>query len=754
MALSFENNVNSNSFSKENIQGGLSFGSNQKQKESKNTINLDGFDTNIVGNINSDLKTIGADITTLAGAIIGYDKEARQALLDTFNAIKNNPAEVKQLADAMLSTYNLTVDDFGSMPLGEMVGNVLQGAWKRPITALIDVASLASAAGIKLPKSLKGKVKGIDEADVRIRLAEDVTKNNLKVTELGQQFVKQIENIEAKYSPESIAKAMEAVEEIGFKNANKNLIPIMSDLVKANDTYKQFTAMAGAELFDDVEFAAKELIAKGYATPFDKLNTPEFLNSRLYKDAKAFVEKNEIKPLFHLEPIVKSFDNVEVKGVKTGLLKRGYGTQDYTDAAKDLSRKASDFVNKVIKSETLDSPNKLNKYIKEYNKANNTNVKELNLSTSIFNNRVLNELNSELKKTMLAGGVYLGANVLTTTLSILNNFDLRALTKTFKELPKFRMVELTEAQTPILNVISRINNKFYRPIASIDKYLENIAARYINNYGVDKAKFLQSTIPSKVVATNELQAAMKSLIPFGSYPLAAVKEVAAHVQGRPIRSFVYNQLGKEGEQLNRKAQESIPEIKDVDTSKVLRTNEKGEVIQRNTVVTPIQAANMFLLGEYGDAIQIPLIQFINKLMSGKGDSSVFEVNGKQYRVEQGKIRTNQGEFNLLPSLSYIGRNILGPVQFYNQVIVPLMTDKYIKDETKLFNRMVDENQYSNMSSRAKKKVTDKAKEKLGKRLLGTYEYNYYDTSKVSKSIKRRIKQQQITRRSINRALEE
>lgn len=751
MALSFEN-TNSNSFS--NNQGGLSFGSNQKQKESKNTVNLDGFDTNIVGNINTDLKTIGADITTLAGAIIGYDKEARQALLDTFNAIKNNPAEVKQLADAMLSTYNLTVDDFGNMPLGEMVGNVLQGAWKRPITALIDVASLASAAGIKLPKSLKGKVKDIDEADVRIRLAEDVTKNNLKITDLGQQFVKQIENIEAKYSPESIAKAMEAVEEIGFKNANKNLIPIMFDLVKANDTYKQFTATAGAELFDDVEFAAKELIAKGYATPFDKLNTPEFLNSRLYKDAKAFVEKNEIKPLFHLEPIVKSFDNVEAKGVKTSLLKRGYGTQDYTDAAKDLSRKASDFVNKVIKSETLDSPNKLNKYIKEYNKANNTNVKELNLSTSIFNNRVLNELNSELKKTMLAGGVYLGANVLTTTLSILNNFDLKALTKTFKELPKFRMVELTEAQTPILNVISRINNKFYRPIASIDKYLESIAARYINNYGVDKAKFLQSTIPSKVVATNELQAAMKSLIPFGSYPLAAVKEVAAHVQGRPIRSFVYNQLGKEGEQLNREAQESIPEIKDVDTSKVLRTNEKGEVIQRNTVVTPIQAANMFLLGEYGDAIQIPLIQFINKLMSGKGDSSVFEVNGKQYRVEQGKIRTNQGEFNLLPSLSYIGRNILGPVQFYNQVIVPLMTDKYIKDETKLFNRMVDENQYSNMSSRAKKKVTDKAKEKLGKRLLGTYEYNYYDTSKVSKSIKRRIKQQQITRRSIDRALEE
>ena len=162
---------------------------------------------------------------------------------------------------------------------------------------------------------------------------------------------------------------------------------------------------------------------------------------------------------------------------------------------------------------------------------------------------------------------------------------------------------------------------------------------------------------------------------------------------------------------------------------------------------------MFLLGTQGDAIQIPLVQFLNKLISGKGDPSVFEVNGKQYKVEQGKVRTAQGEFDLLPSLSYIGRSLLGPVQFYNQVIVPLMTDKYIKDETRLLNRMVDESQYASMTSAAKRKVTDNAKEKLGKRVLGTYEYNYYDNKRVSKSIRRKVLRQLKTRKSIDRALE-
>lgn len=193
-------------------------------------------------------------------------------------------------------------------------------------------------------------------------------------------------------------------------------------------------------------------------------------------------------------------------------------------------------------------------------------------------------------------------------------------------------------------------------------------------------------------------------------------------------------------------------MKAVDPLKVIRQSDDGKLIQRSTVVTPIQAANMFLLGEQGDAIQIPIIQFINKLISGTGNPNVFTVDGRNYRVENGKVKTAKGDYDLIPSLAYVGRQILSPVQFYNQVLVPLMSDKYIRDETKIFNQLVDETQYSNLGNISKRKVTTDAREKLGKRLTGTYEYNYYKPF-VSRRVQRNIKRQMNTRRRIQNVLQ-
>ena len=438
--------------------------------------------------------------------------------------------------------------------------------------------------------------------------------------------------------------------------------------------------------------------------------------------------------------------------IESSLLSRKYGTIDYADAPKNFSKKATEFVDKAIQTKVLDSADALNKKIEAFNEATGSKIKKVNASSAISSNKVLNEINRELKKTMLASGTYLGANVLSTTLSILNNFDLNAATKTFKNLPKFRLIELTEAETPLLNVISKINNKLYRPIASVDRWLENVAVEYIKNHpDPNVAKYMQSAIPSKVVTTNEFQSAIKSLIPFGSYPVAAFKELVANIKGRPLRTLGYTQVAKVGEELNRQAQENVEGLQQPDTSEVIRPNQQGELIRRQTVVTPIQAANMFLLGEYGDAVQIPIYNFINKLVSGEGDPNVIEVDGKRYRVENGEIKTNKGSFNLIPSLAYIGRQLLGPVQFYNQVLVPLMSDKYIKDETKLFNQLVNDAQYANLGKRAKWKVQDNAKEKLGKRVLGTYEYDYWE-DKVYPRTRRKIMRELRTRRQIERTL--
>lgn len=711
MALSLNNTGNSTQ-------------NNQKVTSNQPGIQLEG---SLYQNVKEDLGAIGAGITTLIGGIFGYDKEARQGLIDTFNMFASDTNALKNLGDAMLSTYNLSVDDIGKMPLGEMTANVIEGAWKHPVTAFLDVASIASGLGLKLPKSLKNKMPMLDEQDTRIRLAEEVTKDNVRTNNIGLGFLTQVDNIYKKYNPGDIAKAMQAIETVGFKNAPSNLKPIMNELSKANDTYKQFVSGLGAELLDDVDFATAEFIAKEYRVPFEEvLKSSKLRNTNLWKDTKEFVIDNDIRPLFHLKPKnVGVFSGEEFKDLQSDIFKRTFGTTSYIDAAQDMDKKAYEFVMKAIRAKTLNTAEDLNTKIRDYNKANNTKVKELDLSDKAFNNKVLNELNSELKKTMLGAGTYLGANIITTTLSILNNFDLNAIRKTFKNLPKFRLVELSEAETPLLKYISKVNNFFYRPVASIDKYLENIGSLYIENIGLDKAELLQSIVPSKVTATNNLQAAVKSLIPFGNYPLAAMKEVAAHVRKRPIRSLIYNQLPKIGEQVNEEIQANTPGLTKVDRTKAIRLDEDGQLIQRNTVVTPIQAANMFLLGQQGDAIQIPIMNFLNKLISGKGDPNIFEVNGRTYKVDKGTIKTSQGEFSLIPSLSYIGRNILTPVQFYNQVLVPLLSDKYYKDDTMLFNKLIDDSQYATLSTQAQRRITDKAKEKLGKRVLGTYEYDYY-----------------------------
>lgn len=727
---------------------------NKSNNQSKDNSGLN-FEGSLLGNINDNLLSIGAGVSTLIGGILGYDKEGRQALIDIVNGLKTDTKGTsKNLANALLSTYNVTLEDFGKMPLGELAGNILEGAWQHPIDTYFDFMSLKGLVNptkkiSKInPEDLKLGQK-INQNEFLIREAEDTTKANVALHHTGNEFVKAIDNIEAKYSPEVISKAMQAVETIGFKRAPKDLLPAMQDLSKANDIYKTFTSMAGAKIYDDLDFATRELIAKEYNVPFSQTeNIRKTMN--IYEDTYQYVKENGIKPLFHLSPTIKHFGLAGDE--TTDLLKRAYGTMDYDVASKDIGKKSVSFVNKVIQSEVLKTPEKINAKIDQINKITGQNIKKLP-TDNLLNKGMLQEVNNELKKTMLSTGVYLGGNVITTTLSILNNFNADALRKTFKNLPKFRLVgKLPEAQTPLIDKISKVNNYIYRPIASVDRYLENIATEYIYNLGTDKAKYMLSAIPSKVVTTNPALQALKGLVPFGSYPAAAVMEVAANIKGKPLKSLIYNQISKVGQEANIDAQENLG--LEPNRTKAIRQDDKGELIQRSTVVTPIQAANMFMFGQYGDAIQIPVINFINKLASGKGNPKIFEVDGKQYQMENGIVTNAQGEkFNLLPAISYIGREMLGPVKFYNDIIIPMVTGNYVKNEQKLFNDIVTDAQYASMNSTTKRKVVDNARERIGKRILGVYDYKYYEPNKfISKSTKRKVIRKSLQQKQLDKSL--
>lgn len=751
MPLSFDNQ-SSNSFNSNSNNSGLSFGGSGASAPTASS-NKSKFEGNLIGNINNDVLAIGAGITSLVGAIFGYDKEARQAIGQTINAIKDDPRNLKILGDAVLDTYNLTIDDFGKMPLGEMVGNVAAGVWKHPVTAYLDVMSLGELLGVSkgIKNITKGKLKKVNEQDIRLNLANEALHENINMHGLGNSFVNQIDNISTKYSPEVISKSMQAIETVGFKNAPKELIPCMQDLTKANHTYQAFTEGLGAKIYDDIDFATRELISKEHGITFEQAQEIS-KETNLYKDTYNYVKDNDIKPLFHLKP--KIYSSLEgADKVATDVFARKFGTMDYADAANDLVKKATEFVDKAIATGVRDTPKRINKKITEINTAEGTNIKQFPKQENLFGSTVLRELNSELKKNMLSSGVYLGANVITSTLSILNNFNMDAALRTVKNLPKFRQVTLSEATTPGLKILSRLNNKIYQPIASVDRWLENIALEYIKNHP-DKniAELMQSAIPSKVVPSNTIEAGIQNLVPFGSYPLAAYHEIGANIRLKPGKTLLYNQLNKEGQQLNEQAQQNVQGLSEIDRTKALRNNEKGEVIQRSTVITPIQAMNMFLFGTQGDAIQIPIFQFLDKLIKGTGDPNVFEVNGQSYRIQNGQIVTNKGNYDILPALAYAGRSLLSPVQFYNQVIIPIMSDKYIQDNSKLVNTMVSDTQYSNMNARSQRKVVDNAKERLGKRVLGTYEYKNYEPT-VTKQIRRKIMMQRNVREDIKRALE-
>lgn len=750
---SFNNVGSQGSFQGQGSFSNINGGSLSTQDKSGSTPQFEG---NLIQNIGTNALEIGANITTLIGGLLGIDQQASDAIANQVITMIRDPKQgAKDLGDAILSTYNLAVDDFGKMPLGEMVGNVLTGAWKHPIEAFLDVATLGQLTGVtKGISSLSKARKAAQTRDTLVRFAEEATRENIKVGVAAQDFVREIDAIAKKYDPKTISKGIQAVETVGFKNAPRNLLAVMNDLATANDTYKMFTKMAGAEILDDVEFATRELIAKRYGISFEDAGKLK-KDSNLYKGVEKYVIENDIRPLFHLEPEVggKMTLDPDAPTIRSNLLERRFGSMDYKHAGDDFLGKAVRFADKVDRSFIGRSLSRINEKIRKYNNDFNNKdiIPELNTARGIINDKVLSELNGELKKVMLSSGTYLGANIITTTLSILNNFNIDAAVTTFKKLPKYRMIELAESETPGIKLLSKFNNKLYRPIASVDKWLEQVAARYISELGVEKYKLLQSTVPSRVVTINPVLRSIKSLVPFGQYPSAAIQELGANIAEKPGRTLALTQLEKTGGPINQQIQEESG-IK-VDPSKALRVNEQGQTIQRSTVVTPIQAANMFLLGTQGDAIQIPIIRFIEKLVSGTGDPHVFEVEGKRYRIDsQGNIQTNKGSFNLLPSLAYAGRNLLGPVNFYNQVLVPLMSDKYIKDDTRLFNRMVSDSQFSNLNANAKLKVTENAREKLGKRVLGTYEYRYFDENKISKRVRQKLMRKKQTRQNIERTL--
>ena len=73
------------------MSSNLSFSNIQSQSNLQPKENQSGiqFKGNLLGNLRNDVNALGAGVTTLIGGIFGYDKEARQGLVDLWDTISN-----------------------------------------------------------------------------------------------------------------------------------------------------------------------------------------------------------------------------------------------------------------------------------------------------------------------------------------------------------------------------------------------------------------------------------------------------------------------------------------------------------------------------------------------------------------------------------------------------------------------------------------------------------------------------------------
>ena len=123
---SFNNVGNQGSFQGQGSFSNIDSGSLSTQDKSGSTPKFEG---NLIQNIGTNALEIGANITTLIGGLLGIDRQASDAIANQVITLIRDPKQgAKDLGDAILSTYNLAVDDFGKMPLGETVGNLLTAA--------------------------------------------------------------------------------------------------------------------------------------------------------------------------------------------------------------------------------------------------------------------------------------------------------------------------------------------------------------------------------------------------------------------------------------------------------------------------------------------------------------------------------------------------------------------------------------------------------------------------------------------------
>lgn len=287
--------------------------------------------------------------------------------------IASNPNYLKDYVNAMLSPYDTKVEDFGNLSAKEIAENVVRGAYRNPLSAALDFATLG---GGRLIGGALPWVKNATKAERGVNvLKSEVSRRGQKIYD-GLAEAKRI----AEETGADYAKAVEALETgttvTGKEKAVFKKLREVSD--EMDSMYRDYSpeTYVGAErmamtqqmlrkrmkadpemTFAQVEREATPLFERIEAGDLEGVKQLAKEGDVLAKEvvgAKALYDKGRIKPITHgLANVEKVADEaVQSVGSKIGngiFTRRAYGTSSYEDIVKQL-KNPDEFLEGVLTS--------------------------------------------------------------------------------------------------------------------------------------------------------------------------------------------------------------------------------------------------------------------------------------------------------------------------------------------------------------------------------------------------------------------
>ena len=293
------------------------------------------------------LNYIGTNLSKLPGMALEY-------------ALDENNNPWVDIPNAFLANYNTKLEDFGTLPAKEILGNIARGAAQNPVWTGLDLVTLGLGGVARKALGIGGKAADVEKgvASVTSKISTDANKAYSQLEKVNEFARKN--NVDIKKVVEAAEEGVDLAtdaEKIVLKEL-KTFSGITDDLVKrySPDTWvpAKETSITQKILRDELKVnpaATYEQLSKDLRPIFELDNAGKLddikdlakggnLNAEKYLQAKELFDKGRIFPVSH------GLANVEKMGEKImrgpgdlagRFSRRAYGNSSYDDIAREIA---------------------------------------------------------------------------------------------------------------------------------------------------------------------------------------------------------------------------------------------------------------------------------------------------------------------------------------------------------------------------------------------------------------------------------